>query len=308
MSLRRTLLITLALPCLLATGTAQTPQPPTARLDRLVLDAAVDEISGLAASRRHDGILWAHNDSGNPAELYAIDAQGRRAATLRLRGITNNDWEDLAIFRDAGRDWLLVADVGDNGGLRGQPVLHILAEPEELADAEVEVARSLRFRWPDGPRDCEAVAVDIGERAIYLITKKRVPPELFRLPLDADTGHAPIIAERVGLVGHISQPSAADLQRNPVFGRHRARITSMDISADGRRMVVLNYLQARLYRRADGEDWADAVQQVPLDLFFPWLAQAEAIALSGDGNRLWIGTERLPSPILEMTLPDEDGH
>ena len=32
------------------------------------------ELSGIVASRKHPGVFWAHNDSGNPLELFAIDA------------------------------------------------------------------------------------------------------------------------------------------------------------------------------------------------------------------------------------------
>lgn len=284
---------------------AFSPQVGEARLAGLVTDAAVDEISGLAASHRHDGILWAHNDSGNPAEIFAIDTRGERRATFVLSNARNIDWEDMALYRDGDRDWLLIADVGDNGGVRRELSLHFVPEPDRIEDGEVAAERSLRFVWPDGARDCEAVAVDIAERAIYLVSKKRVPPELFRLPLDGDSSAAPLVAERVGPIAHISQPTEADLERNPVYGRYRAQITAMDISPDGRMLAILNYLQARLYLRAPGESWREAVQRRPVDVPFPWVAQAEAIAFSADGRSLWIGSEILPAPLLEIPLGSE---
>ena len=43
------------------------------------------ELSGLVASRRHAGIFWAHNDSGNPLELFAIRESGGVAAKIPLK-------------------------------------------------------------------------------------------------------------------------------------------------------------------------------------------------------------------------------
>ncbi len=276
-----------------------------ARLSLLLTDPAIDEISGLAASRRHADILWTHNDSGNTAEIHAVHTARGRVASVRTVGARNIDWEDIALYEDAGRHWLIIADTGDNGGIRDELQLHFLPEPDTLADGEVQAARTLRFTWPDGARDCEAMAVDVEHRAIYLVSKKRVPPELFRLPLDGDSSAGPLVAEKVGLIPHIAQPTQRDLERNPVFGRYRAQITSMDISPNGRMLAVLNYLQARVYVRVPGEPWAEALKRPPVEARFPWMAQAEGIAFAADNASLWVGTERLPAPLIQIPLRAE---
>ena len=70
-------------------------------------------------------MLWLHDDGGNPARLFAVDTNGDRLATLRVEGVTKTDWEDMAAFRLDGRDYLLIADTGDNGGLRRTLQLHV---------------------------------------------------------------------------------------------------------------------------------------------------------------------------------------
>ena len=55
-------------------------------VDRRVLDSRVSESSGLAVSPQHRGVLWTHDDSGNPPLLFALARDGRVAGTLRLRG------------------------------------------------------------------------------------------------------------------------------------------------------------------------------------------------------------------------------
>ena len=276
---------------------ARAVMPPGIELRALVTDARIDEISGIAASRRHPGIFWVHNDSDRP-----VDLEGQVRATLRLEGTVNVDWEDVSSFEVDGKAWLMVADTGDNGGLRRELALHFIEEPETLADARVPVARSLRFLWPDGPRDCEGSAVDVRRGEIYLVSKKRVPPELFRLPLDAP-GDTVLTAERIGALHGIEQPTPVDLERNPIYGRYRAQITGLDISADGAWLAALNYRRVYLWPRSP-DGWAAAVAQPARTVEFPWIPQAEAVGFDPDNDAVWISSERLPAPLMRLELPE----
>src|SRR5690242_9609799 len=87
-------------------------------------DPDLDEVSGLAASRAHAGIYWAQNDSGNGAKVVAMKADGSRVATLTVAGAENVDWEDLDAFDLDGKHYLMIADTGDNGGIRKQLTLY----------------------------------------------------------------------------------------------------------------------------------------------------------------------------------------
>lgn len=269
-------------------------------LRALIRDRALPEISGIAASRRHPGVLWVHNDSGFGPWLHAIDERGRRRASLRIEGVAAADPEDLASFELDGRRLLLLADVGDNGGVRRQVELVVVEEPEALADGVLKPAWVQRFRWPDGPRDVEGVAVDPAAREVLLISKRRVPPELFVLPLGASEGVQ--VARRLGELAGITQPQPDELAANPRFGRYRAQITAADLSSDGLALAVLNYRRLHVYRRQPGEAWAEAVQRTPLELSFGWMAQAEAVAFSDDDSALWITGERLPAPLIRVPL------
>ena len=284
---------------LLLSGTAVADTPSVA-LQAVITDERMGEISGLAASTRHPGVLWVHNDGGHAAELYAIDTQGTHRATLQIEGARNVDWEDMAAFELDGRAWLLVADIGDNGGLRRELQLRVVEEPATLVDQAAPVAWTVRFRWPDGPRDCEAVAVDAREGAVYLVSKKRVPPELFRVALRS--GERVQVAREVGTLAGIEQPTQEDLRRNPVYGRYRAQITAADISPDGATLAVLNYRRVHLWSRG-GVGWKRAVARPPRVIEFPWIPQAEAMGFDRRGDALWIGSERLPAPLLELPIP-----
>lgn len=266
----------------------------------LVTDAAMDEISGLAASREFPGHYWAINDSGNTAQLHLMDGEGRHRGSVDVTSVANVDWEDLASFSLDGRNYLLVSDTGDNGGIRQDLALHVFEEPAVL-DRPARLAWTVRFRWPDGPRDCEAAAVDPARGEVLLVSKKRVPAELFRVPLGPSA--AEVVAERLGTLPGIEQPDAGDLARSPIYGRYRAQVTGADLSPNGRVLAVLNYRSIHFLVRARGEDWSAALATSKLPhLALPWIPQAEAIAFSLDGQEMLVGSEQLPSPLIRFRV------
>ncbi|MET1134301.1 MAG: hypothetical protein ABWX60_12845, partial [Aeromicrobium sp.] len=73
-------------------------------------DARITESSGLAVSSSHEGLAYTVNDSGNAAEVFAVDlATGDVVGVTTVRA-TFRDVEALAL-RD-GTLW--IGDVGDN--------------------------------------------------------------------------------------------------------------------------------------------------------------------------------------------------
>lgn len=64
----------------------------------IVPDVRINEASGLAASRRHPGVLYTHNDSGDQARIFALDSEdGRTLAEYQITPSDNYDWEDLSV-------------------------------------------------------------------------------------------------------------------------------------------------------------------------------------------------------------------
>ena len=77
-------------------------------------DNHVPEASGLAYSRRTDGILWTHNDQGSDDRVYAISEQGDRLVDLSLEDTKMVDWEDIAVALDGGVSYIFLSDTGNN--------------------------------------------------------------------------------------------------------------------------------------------------------------------------------------------------
>lgn len=295
------LLVLLATCLALASPGADAARFSEPEIAGLVTHRATDEISGLAAARNFPGHFWAINDSGSTAELHLVDGRGQYRGSVATPDVPNRDWEDLASFELEGRPYLMVADVGDNGGLRRELQLYILEEPTSL-DAPPRLAWTVRFSWPDGARDCEAAAVDPVAGEVLLVSKKRVPPELFRVPL-RPAGTDPVVAERIGTLPGIRQPDAKDLELNPVYGRYRSQVTGIDLSPNSRVLAILNYRALYFLVRPRGGEWAVALDRPGLPvLAMPWLPQAEAVAFEADASGLVVGSEQLPSPFVRYRV------
>ena len=264
-----------------------------------LLDPQLDEISGLAASRRHPGTLWLHDDGGNPARLFAVSTRGLRRATYRVEGVNKTDWEDIAAFRLNGRDYLLLADTGDNGGLRRTLQLHVVEEPRTLENGRLTPAWSIAFRWPDGARDCEAVAVDARRGQVLLVSKKREPPELFALPL-RPSGKNVLTARPLGGLAGVPQPSADDLRQRPQRARYDGQVTAADVSPDGRTLAVMTYRYLLFYPAVRGQGWGRAVARQPDVRTLPWLPQAEAMGWAVDGRSVYTSGEFVPAPLYRV--------
>lgn len=261
------------------------------------------ETSGIAFSRRSPDLLWVHDDSGGQPILYAMTPDGKDAGAVRLRGVKNDDWEDVAAFERDGKAWLLVADTGDNAGRRPQVMLHLVEEParDQLSAGKavtVAPAWSMRLTYEDGPRDCESVAVDATGRAIYLLSKRDDIPQLYRVDLPArQPGNVVAVARKVGLVPHIPEPSAAEILVRGRLGKRRSEVTAMDFSSDGTLAAVLTYGGGLLFERKNGEPWPEALAREPVHLPISGLLQAEAICFTPDGKSIYVASEG-PQPLL----------
>jgi hypothetical protein len=241
---------------------------------------SLKEASGLAESRRHAGCLWLINDSGAAPVLHLAGPAGEPLGTAEVEGVGNTDWEDLAAFTMDGKPYLLVADVGDNAAKRETVSLHVLLEPEfdptVPLEAKVKVGWTVRFRYPDGPRDCESVAVDQKQQKIILVSKRTKPPEVYELPLMPEASEI-LVAQKTGTT---AVPMPEGSARHP-YGEQP---TAMDISSDGCKAAILTYFGVFVFARTETESWGAALARKPQMLEPHLLPQAEALAFSADGK------------------------
>jgi hypothetical protein len=256
----------------------------------------LDEASGLATSSRDGNLIWAINDSGAPPELFLIDAAGADRGSLRITAARNVDWEDLAAFEIQGKPYLLIADVGDNNSARNHCILYIIQEPRLPAagariNGSVPIHHSIRFRYEDGPRDCEAVAVDAAEGKIILLSKRTKPPMIYELPLRLSGRDEILTARKIGETQVMPPPAAR-------FLPYSDQPTGLDFSRDRTMAAVLTYFGVFVFPRQRNESWVAAFARQPVMLAPHLLPQAEAIAFSPDGMTIHVASEGAGTPLI----------
>jgi len=252
----------------------------------------IKEASGMAPSRLYPTVLWVINDGGNDAMLYAVGIDGADLGTFRVDGARNHDWEALASFQLQGTSYLLIADVGDNWEQRQNSFLYVIEEPSitktALSDeTPVSIAWHIRFTYEDGPRDCEAVAVDAARQRVLLLSKRSRPPVLYELPLQPVEGDAIAAAQRVTAVPHFNWP------------------TAMDLSNDGLAALVLTYNSVYLFLRRPDEDWSTVFEKQPQRLQFAQLDQQEAACFGFYGKSVYVTSEKRPAPLIRIDLEED---
>lgn len=266
------------------------PSGPAPRCEPLgpavALPPELAETSGLAASRRHPGVFWTHNDSGGEPVVYAVDASGALLGRVRVAGATLRDWEDMALAPcPAGAaDCLYIGDIGDNAEARDHIVIYRVPEPSP-ADTVTARAARVEARYPGGAQDAEALFVTpAGE--VYVVTKGwSGPPALYRVPRVAWTA-AP--GERREPGAPVRLEPGTPVQLEPVQALAAARplppemVTGADMTADGQGVLLRTYVALRFYRFEGGR--LDTGRDPPTVNLRPLEEpQGEAVAAAGNG-------------------------
>jgi len=257
-------------------------------VDRVITDPRITESSGLVASLRHPGYLWTHNDSGNPARLYAIAPDGRTAAALSVSGTLNWDWEALTELRDRqGRALLAIGDIGDNTETRRWVEVALVPEPARLADARARPVRVLRLRYPTGPVDAEALLADPRDGRLYIATKEFLSARLFAVPASVWPGR---------------RSGVATLE--PVAALPTSLVTDGAFLPDGR-IVLRNYnsLVVLPGPRAARDGRLPELAGGPT----PTQDQGESLAVVDGGRSLLLGSEGVDEPVYRTPLPGAAG-
>lgn len=263
----------------------------------IIKSKEIEESSGVAVSRCQPNVLWTHNDSGDDAYIFAINTAGDSLGTWRVPNAENNDWEDIAAFKDSGgKCFIYIGDTGDNKGKRPEHAIYRVKEPTvtpEGADSNrkhplaTENAEMVKFRYPDYGQDAETLMVHPKTADIYVVTKRVTGPAgvycLRRPRFDGSM-------LQIEKVTDLSVPAIPN-----------GFVTGGDISPDGRHVAICDYTQGYEWTLPDGDqDFDDIWKQEPETIDLGKREHGEAISYSVDGTSLFATSEHRNSPVIEI--------
>jgi len=255
----------------------------------------LQEISGMVASIQNPGILWATEDSDNPATLIGLRSDGTIRGEWTLTGATNTDWEDTAIATTDGVPRLYIGDFGDNGAARTDLRIYRVTEPligagvggGAIPAGDIEM---IPFQYPEAPagesgvgspgiparRDAESMIVEPGTGDIYIFSKRETVCRIFRL------------AHQTSYVGTQTLEYLGDM---PAIIRDSiATTTAADISRDGLELAFRNYRHIFRYKRPDLSvslatllTGTEMVEVEPAPFVEEPICEAICFSASGDG-------------------------
>ncbi|WP_273590654.1 PE family protein [Mycobacterium marinum] len=244
-----------------------------------ITNASLDEISGIESGVANPNIYWVHNDSGDTARVFAIDAKsGATLGTYTLSGAKASDWEDIAIGPGPvpGQSYLYLGDIGDNGLSRSAIAVYRVPEPIVTGTAANPVTTTLtgvdtlNLKYPDGPHNAEALMVDPRTGRMLIIDKTSSGnPAIYSAPTGLASGSTTTLQD----VGTLALPSGSGYL-----------VTGADVSPDGTQLAVRTYGHVYLWNRDPSQDIWMALAQPAVAGPTPDESQGEAIAFHPDGN------------------------
>lgn len=284
-----------------------------------ILDSTpLNEVSGLAASIRHPGVLWGHNDSGDIARIVAIPVPdpfpGKDMELDSVEFTVNRDmvgwpsrgpgrvlpavdWEDISIgpFAGFGGDAIFIADAGDNAHARKFVRVFVIREPETLVAGDIKDVVYFDVVYVDGRHDCEAFFVDRWTGDMYFVAKEQKlrTAGVYRVSASAMAGTPKGTRLRAALIAQVPIGLA----------------TGADMSPDGTMLAIRNYAgeetpagdrnNGLLFFRTAGMSVRDMLSapSCPLPNFVRepvFEIQGESITFSSDGAGMFTAPERIP--------------
>lgn len=271
-------------------------EPPVHLAD--LEDRAINESSGIVASRRNPDLFWTHNDSGDGPFIYAFDRQGKNRGRWRVANAEAVDWEDIAAGPgpQPGVPYLYIGDIGDNYSRRDDVTIYRVVEPDIKAQDNsspankshiTEAAEAFRLKYPDGKHDAETLMVHPTTGDLYIITKtfsRRTGIYKLTAPL---TNSSVNTLTRIGKIGTMSLVGGL--------------LTGGDIAPDGRRVVLCDYFNAYEMVLPDDARGFDQIWKQPLaTIKLGPRQQGEGVCYRLDGEAILATSEKLPTPLIEV--------
>ncbi len=230
----------------------------------------MQEASGIDIAPLNPGAVWSHNDAGSGTDIFLINTQnGEEISRFSVNNASNIDWEDITVFKNGNNSSIFLADFGDNFKVRPSYSLYIFNEPvydsTGKLSTDISLVNRLNFIYSDGPQNAEALLMDPQTGDIIIATKEINRSVIYSLPADQLNCNTMVELEKLGEL--------------PI-----GNVTGGDISDDGKRITLRNYLGLFLWERTGGEGLNEVFETTPVKLPYNHVeAQGEAFCWSNNG-------------------------
>ena len=234
------------------------------------------EISGIAASVNNPKLLWAHNDSGNGADIFLLDDHLDIKLTCTLAGVENRDWEDIAVGPgpDASKSYVYIADIGDNEARHQYKYIYRFEEPvlNKTQGEKITITSfdRITFQLSDAKKDTETLLLDPKTKNLYVVSKREEPVCLYELKYP--------------------YPKNDTLVADKLMSLPFTQIVGGDFSANGKEILMKNYNKV-YYWNSSSKSITDVLKESPLEIPYEMEPQGESIAWATDGSGFYTLSE-----------------
>lgn len=259
-----------------------------------IAEEKLGESSGLAASQKHPGIVYTHNDEKGP--IYAIDS-----ATCKVMGKINvngqrsdPDPEAIQVDHTTGKIWF--GDIGN--GHPGQPKsmtdkkpslkypstparIIVFDEPNDL-NATISNAQTYDITYQGGMQNSEALLVNPKTGQGYIINKQATST-VYKLPHPIASGQATDTGVRI-----------------PQW------VSDATFTNDGK-WVLIRYVTATDSGPTSVLVYDAATWKQAGTITVPKVDKGESITMDKGAPSFLIGSEGLNSPLIRVPLPAQFG-
>ena len=163
--------------------------------------------------------LWVIQDAGNNNHLYGLNTKGDIIKDISIDNIQNIDWEDLTSDH---LGTIYIGDFGNNNKTRKDFTIYKVSNPDKAGTtAKAEV---ISFKLPKKMKSQDFESFFLYNGNFYIFSKSDKNCKLFTVP------------------NTIGNHTAHYISEEKLKGKH-TKVTSADISDDGKTVVLLNHSQ-----------------------------------------------------------------
>ena len=203
------------------------------------LPNSLKEISAAEILPNSD-LIWVIEDKGNKNNIYGINTQGKIIKDIDISNASNIDWEDLTSDHLGN---LYIGDFGNNSKNRDDFTIYKVANLE----GDATTAEKINFTLPKDMKSEDFEGFFLMNGYFYIFSKENKTSKLIKVPNG---------------VGKHTAELVSDFNLD---GKHH-KITSADVSEDGKTIVLLNHDKLWKITNFKGDDFFNGtIEEIKFD-------------------------------------------